>query len=222
MSVGDRRHVFAIVLAGGGGQAPGAADPGSRQAGGAVRRQLPPGRLRAVQPRQRRLPADRGAHAVQEPLAGPPPVDHLAAVAAARQLRGARARPDAPRPALVPGLGRRHLPEPQPAARRAAGHRRRLRRRSHLPHGPRADGAPAHRVRRRRDGGGAARPARAGRPVRRHRDGGRRAHDHRLSREAQARGRAARRAPPGLCLDGQLRVRLRHADRRGAGRRRGA
>ena len=40
-------------------------------------------------------------------------------------------------PVLVPGLGRRDLPEPQPAARRAARHRDRVRRRPHLPHGSR-------------------------------------------------------------------------------------
>ena len=52
---------------------------------------------------------------------------------------------DAPRPALVLGLGRRDLPEPQPAPRRAPRLRGRLRRRPHLPHGPAPDGRPAHR-----------------------------------------------------------------------------
>ena len=65
-------NVFGIVLAGGEGKrlTPLTARP--RQAGGAVRRQLPADRLRAVEPRQRRLPPDRRAHAVQEPLARPP------------------------------------------------------------------------------------------------------------------------------------------------------
>ena len=53
-------------------------------------------------------------------------------------------------PALVRGLGGRHLPEPQPDPRREARLRLRLRRRPHLPHGPAADGRPAHRRRRRR------------------------------------------------------------------------
>ena len=131
------------------GQAARAADARPRQAGRAVRRQLPADRLRALEPRQRRLPPDRRPHAVQEPLARPPHLDHLAAVAAARQLRRAGAGADAPRAALVRGLGRRHLPEPQPALRRAARHRDRVRRRPHLPHGPAADGRPAHRERRR-------------------------------------------------------------------------
>ena len=89
----------------------------------------------------------------------------LAAVAAARQLRGAGARADAARAALVPGLGRRDLPEPQPAPRRAA-------RRTSIVFGadhiyrmdPRADGPPAHRVRRRGDGGGAS-GSRSSRPT---------------------------------------------------------
>ena len=44
----------------------------------------------------------------------------VAAVAAARQLRDAGAGADAPRAVLVLRLGRRDLPEPQPAQRRAA------------------------------------------------------------------------------------------------------
>ena len=72
----DRRHRRLLDRARGRrGQAAGAADAGPRQAGRAVRRQLPADRLRALEPRQRGLPADRRAHAVQEPLAGPP---HLA------------------------------------------------------------------------------------------------------------------------------------------------
>ena len=105
------------------------------------------------------------------------------------------AGPDAPRPVLVPGLRRRHPPEPQPAARRTARRRHRVRGRPHLPHGPRADGPPAHRVRRLGDRGGDPGADRAGRPVRGHRDRGRRPDHHRLPREAQGRRRAARRAP---------------------------
>ena len=65
--------------------------------------------------------ADRRADAVQEPLARPPHRHDLAALAAARQLRHAGAGADAPRAALVRRLGRRHLPELQPAQRRAPG-----------------------------------------------------------------------------------------------------
>ena len=54
---------------------------------------------------------DRRADAVQEPQPRPARHDRLAAVAAARQLRDARARPAAARPAVVPRLGRRHLPD---------------------------------------------------------------------------------------------------------------
>ena len=132
------------------GQAARTTDRRPRQAGRAVRRQLPADRLRALEPRQRGVPADRRADAVQEPLAGPPHRDDVAAVAAARQLRHAGAGADAPRAALVLGLGRRDLPEPQPDPRRAARPRRRVRRRPHLPHGPAPDARPAHRDRARR------------------------------------------------------------------------
>ena len=45
-------------------------------------------------------------------------------------------------PVLVPGLGRRDLPEPQPDPRREPRHRLRVRRRPHLPDGPAPDGRP--------------------------------------------------------------------------------
>ena len=157
--------------------------------------QLPPDRLRAVEPRQRRLPADRGAHAVQEPLARPPHRDHLAALAAAGQLRHARARADAARAALVRRLGRRHLPELQPAQRRAARLRDRLRRGPHLPDGPAPDGRAAHRERRGGDGRRAARADRPGRPVRRDRDRPGRALDRGLPGEAEGREGAPRTRP---------------------------
>ena len=95
---------------------------------------------------------DRRADAVQEPQPRPPHRDDLAALAAARQLRHAGAGADAARAALVRGLGRRDLPEPQPDLRRAARLRLRVRRRPHLPHGPAADGRAAPRDGRRRDG----------------------------------------------------------------------
>ena len=105
------------------------------------------------------------------------------------------ARADAPRPALVRGLGRRHLPELQPAQRRAPGLRDRLRRGPHLPDGPAADGRAAHRERRGRDRRRAPRADRPGRPVRRDRDGAGRALDRRLPREAEGREGPARRRP---------------------------
>ena len=54
---------------------------------------------------------------------------------------------DAPRPVLVLRLGRRDLPEPQPDLRRESRSRLRVRRRSHLPHGPAADDRPSRRGR---------------------------------------------------------------------------
>ena len=65
------------------------------------------------------LPQDRRAHPVQEPQPRPPHQPDVAVLDAARRLRGAGAGPDAAGPVLVPGLGRRDLPEPQPDLRRA-------------------------------------------------------------------------------------------------------
>ena len=137
----------------------------------------------------------------------------MAAVAAARQLRHAGAGADAARAALVLGVGRRDLPEPQPAQRRAAGPRGGVRRRPHLPDGSAADARPAHRDRRGRDRRRAARAAVAGRPVRRRRGGAGRPHHHRVPREAEGRGRPARRPGPGVRVDGQLHLHDRGADR---------
>ena len=79
------------------GQAADAADRRPGQAGGPVRRAVPPGRLRAVQPGQRRLPADLRADAVQVALAGPAHHHDLADVHPARQLRHPGAGPAAAR-----------------------------------------------------------------------------------------------------------------------------
>ncbi|CAA9478604.1 MAG: Glucose-1-phosphate adenylyltransferase, partial [uncultured Solirubrobacteraceae bacterium] len=201
-----------------GGQAPGAAHRRPGQARRPLRRQLPARGLRPVEPGERGLPPDRRAHAVQEPLPGPPHLHDVAALAAPGQLRHARARADAARPALVRRLGGRHLPELQPALRRAPGLRLRLRRRPHLPDGPPADGRPAHRGRGGRDGRRPAGPARPGRPVRRHRRGAGRPPDRRLPREAGGRRRPARRPGPDLRLHGQLRL---HHGRAHRGRARG-
>ena len=117
------------------GQAPAAAHERPGQAGGAVRRHVPHHRLLPLELRQRQVPQDRRAHAVQEPQPRPPHQPDVALLDAARRLRDAGAGPDAARPAVVPGLGRRDLPEPQPDLRRAPRHRVRVRRRPHLPHG---------------------------------------------------------------------------------------
>ena len=99
------------------------------------------------------------------------------------------------------------------------GAHHRVRRRPHLPDGPAPDGRAAHRQRQGRDGRGAARADRAGRPVRRDRDRAERARHRALPREAQGRDRAARRARRGLRVDGQLRLLDRGADQHGVGRR---
>ena len=72
----------------------------------------------------------------------------------ARQLRRPGPGAAAGGQALVPGQRRRHLPEPQPGARRAARHRRGRRRRPRLPHGLPPDGRAAHRSGRRGHGRG--------------------------------------------------------------------
>ncbi len=175
------------------GQAADAADRRPRQTRGAVRRHLPPDRLRALQRRQLRLPPDRRADAVQ--VAQPRPSHHpdLADVDAARQLRGAGAGAAARRQALVPRLGRRDLPVAQPDQGREARHRRRGGRRPRLPDGLLPDGRPARRQRGRVHGRGDPSADRPRRPVRRHRRRARRPAAHpRVPREADRPDRAAR------------------------------
>ena len=202
------------------GKASRAADGRPREARRPVRRQLPAGRLRALEPRQRRVPPDRGADPVQEPQPRPARRDDVAAVAAARQLRDARAGPDAPRAALVRGLGRRDLPEPEPDLRRAAGLHLRLRRRPHLPHGPAADGRAAHRARRRRHRGGHPRADRERGRVRRDRAGAGRRPIRAFREKPYEPGRHAGPPRRGARVDGQLRLHGGRADRRGHARRR--
>ena len=201
-------------------KAPGAADGRPGEAGGAFWRQLPADRLRALQPRQRRPAQDRGADAVQEREPRPPHRDHLAAVAAARQLRHAGARPDAPRAELVRRLGRRDLPEPQPDLRRAAELHLRLRRRPRLPDGSAPDARAAHRARLGAHDRGHPGPDRELPRVRRDRDRLRLAHDPGVPREAEGPGRDDRVSRRGARVDGQLRVLGRRADRRRHPRRR--
>ena len=186
------------------GQAAHAADPRPGQAGGPLRRPLPPDRLRAVQPGQRRLPEDRGPHPVQEPQPRRAHLPDLAHVDAARQLRLAGAGPDAAGPAVVRGLGRRHLPEPQHRRRRAARLHLRVRRRPHLPHGspPDARAAPRHRGRRHRGRHPGARGP--GRPVRRDRARARAPPIRSFQEKPAVAVRPARRPRPGLRVDGQL------------------
>ena len=116
-------------------------------------------------------------------------------------------------PVLVPGLGRRDLPEPQPDPRRASRHRVRVRRRPHLPDGPAPDGQRAPRERRRRHRrGDPGSQARGGR-LRRHRGRTTTARSWPSTRSRRRR----RRCPATTDVSrqhGQLRVRHPDADRR--------
>ena len=132
------------------------ADQGARQAGGPVRRQVPDHRFRPEQLHQLGHLLDLRAHAVQQPVAAAAPERRLAVRRAAEDPvhhPGAGADALAGRD-LVPGHGRRDLPEHQPdrAGRPARGGD--LRRRSHLPHEhhehdrvPRAEKRRGHRGR---------------------------------------------------------------------------
>ena len=203
------------------GQAADAADARPRQAGCPVRRQLPADRLRPVEPRQRRLPAVRGADAVQVALARPAHLGHLADVDAARQLRHAGAGPAAPRSAVVPRQRRRDLPVDEPHQRRPARHHRGVRRGPRLPDGRLADGAGAHRHGRRRDRRRHPGAAQGRLPVRRHQGCRRRRHDRGVPREAGGPARSRRLPRRGVRVDGQLRLQHRGARRRAReGRRR--
>ena len=162
-------RVLGIVLAGGEGKAALAADRRPGQTGRPVRRQLPADRLRAVQPGQRRLPADLRADPVQVALARPAHHPDLADVDDARQLRHAGAGAAAARPALVHRQRRRDPAVVQPDLRRPARLHRGVRRRPRVPDGPAADGRAAHRVRRRRHRGRHPGAAHGGDRVRRHR-----------------------------------------------------
>ena len=166
------------------------------QAGGPVRRDLPPHRLRALQRGQQRLPARRGAHAVQVALPRPSRHHHLADVGPARQLRRPGAGPAARRQALVSRQRRRDLPVSEPDPRRPARHRRRGRRRPRLPHGLLADGRPARRERRTLHGRRDPAADLAGRPVRRdRRQPAEPADDPRVPGEAEGSDRPARTTP---------------------------
>ena len=211
-------HVLVIVLAGGEGKRLLPLTNDRAKPAVPVRRLLPPDRLRPVQLRQRPVPQDRRAHAVQEPQPRPPHQPDVAVLDAARRLRGAGAGPDAARAVLVPGLGRRDLPEPQPDPRRGPRPRVRVRRRPHLPDGSAPDGRPPPRGRRRRDGGGdpgarSTRPATSG-SSRSTTPGAILAFHEKVADPPTMPGDAD--ALPGV--DGQLRVRHQDADRRSSRR----
>jgi leucyl aminopeptidase len=143
------------------GQAPVATHRRPSKARRAVRRDLPPDRFRAVQPRQLRARTTRRPHAIQIAFAEPPHLDQLANVVAARRLRDAGARSATAGTQVVLRLGRCDLPVVEPGLRRQPGLRRGLRGGSRLSHGRAADDRPAHCVGCGSDRGSAARTTRA-------------------------------------------------------------
>ena len=197
MSVGDRRHVFAIVLAGGEGKrlAPLTADRAKPAVpfGGnyrlidfALSNLVNAGYLRIVvltQYKSHSLDRHISTTWRLSPLLG----NYVAPVPA--QMRRGPHWFQGSADAIYQNLNLLHDERPDIVLVFGADHIYRMDPeqmvRQHLESG--AGG----------DRGGVARAARAGRSVRRHRDGCRRPHDHRLSREAQARDGTARRAPPG-------------------------
>ena len=134
------------------GQASHAPDGRPSKARRAVRRPVPPDRLRDLEPHQFGAAAARRADPVQVAQPRPPHLADVAHVAAARLVRRLGAGAAATRQALVLRLGRRDPAEPQPDQRREARHRRRDRRRPRLPDGLPADARCAHRIRRPRHG----------------------------------------------------------------------
>src|SRR5690554_6253038 len=130
------------------------------QASRAIRRQLPAGRLRVVQPHQLGNAPDRRVDAVQVAQPRPPRVPDLAAVGADQLIRGIRPCPAAPRQAVVRRISRRDPAEPQPVARRKTRHCRGCRRRPRVPHGLQPDDRRACRV-----GGGRSEERRVGKSV---------------------------------------------------------
>lgn len=133
------------------GQAAVPIDGRSGQTGGPFRRRLPADRLRAVESGQCQVAPNLRADAVQVAFAGPSHLQELAAVRACRRVHHPGARPAAARSALVHGIRRRHLPVAESDLRRGPRLHRRLRCRSRVSDGPRADGAVPHRERCRRD-----------------------------------------------------------------------
>ena len=138
-----------MIMAGGKGSRLGPLTIHRSQARRPVRRPLPDHRLRPVELRQLRVPADLRAHAVHVVEPDQAPHAQLAALGLRRVHRG-RPGADAPRRVLVPRHRRRRLPEPQPRPRRARRARRRVRRRPRLQVRRRPDGDQFHRDTQRR------------------------------------------------------------------------
>ena len=178
---------------------------------------VPADRLRAVEFRQRRLPADRRPHAVQEPLARPahqPDAGGFSTMLAnyvtpvpAQMRRG---------PYWFTGLGRRDLPEPEPDLATSGPTSSACSAPTTSTGWIRARWSTHHLDERgRRDGGGDPGPDR-GRPGAR-RDRERR---RRSDRRTSTRSRPTPPAMPGdptplPGVDGQLRLRHADPDRRG-------
>ena len=118
---GLARQTFAIVLAGGRGSRLGAHRL-ARQARGALRRQVPHHRFRALQLRQLRHPPHRHRHAVQGAEPDPPRAARLELPRRPLQrVRRAAAGAAARHGRLVPRHGGRRVPEPRhPAPPRSA------------------------------------------------------------------------------------------------------
>ena len=166
-----RHDVLSMVLAGGEGKRLMPLTRDRAKPAVPVRWPLPADRFRAVQSGQRWPAPHRGPDPVQEPFAQRASLEDLADVDAARQLRDLGPCPDAARAEMVPGLGRRHLSEPESGRGRQPRVPVRVRSRPHLPHGSGPDAHPTHRVRGRSHGGGNPGPNRSGLPVRGDREG---------------------------------------------------
>ena len=134
------------------GQAAVPADGRPGQARRALRGCLSVDRFRAVESRQRPIPANLCTHPIQVPFAGSPHLAELAVIGACRGVHHPGAGAAAAGAALVHRVGRRDLPVDEPDLRRGPRLHRDLRRRPRVPDGSRTDGPGAHRQRRGRDG----------------------------------------------------------------------
>ncbi len=143
------RGTVAMVLAGGRGTRLQAAHRVARQAFGVLRGQVPHHRLHALQLHQLRHPARGCLHAVQGPQPHPPHPARLEFPRLAlRRVRGSAAGPAAHQRRLVPGHGRRGVPEHRHPAAPGAQARDGVRGRSHLQDGLPHDGRRPRAARR--------------------------------------------------------------------------
>ena len=124
-----------MILAGGEGRRLWPLTAGPRQARGAVRRALPHHRHRPVELRQLGPAPHQGPHAVQERVARGAHRARVAPVADARPLHRDHPRAAAHGQELVPGLGRRRLPDQHVITDEKPGSRLHLRRRPRLQDG---------------------------------------------------------------------------------------